>query len=110
MNLGVGLLCLDRRDTIAHMLAAKSHRITTTQTGVEQDRNPYALSRSKRPARLVCRNVFLGPDGKSIAGLKFWILHRCGGICFYETGLCCPFKEAAHGVQKVPGLKGSCYS
>src|SRR5262245_37981770 len=65
-----------RRYSIAYMLASDTHGITTTETGVEQHCNPYPLTCTKWPLPLICGDLFVGPRGKSFAGLYVWVLNR----------------------------------
>jgi hypothetical protein len=43
------------------MLATEAYSITTAEAGIEQNVEPYSLSRSYRPALLIGGHIVFGP-------------------------------------------------
>src|SRR5262245_36379430 len=87
------------------MLAAEPHRVTPTQAGVEQYRDPYPLPRAERPARAILRDVLVGPDRKALTGLEDRIFDACRRIRLNEARFLRPREQAAHGVENCAAAK-----
>ena len=62
---GVGLFSLERRNSVAHMLAAEAHGVAATQPGIEQHIEPHALPRADRPSALVSGDIIFGPRAEA---------------------------------------------
>jgi hypothetical protein len=86
------------------MLAAELHGVATTESGLQQDVEPNALSRADRPALLICGNLLLGPHRDAGILWSSWISDADSGIDFNELRFCSPPEESAHGFKEMPRL------
>ena len=101
----VGLLRLERRDTIADMLPPKANGVATTQSSIEQYIKPYPLPRADRPAFLVGGNVLLGPWRKTVAFRAWRVSHAYCRIGLHKAGFERPTEQAAQSVQEMSCLE-----
>src|SRR5262249_10878466 len=90
--------------TPPHMLAPEPHGIAAAQPSVEQHAEPYTLSRSDGPARLVRSDVFLRPRNEALSALARQVRHANGRINLDQCCLFGPTEQSPHGVEEMARL------
>src|SRR5215831_18973544 len=84
------------------MLFSELGGIDTPQSGINEDIEHDALSRTSRPSFLELDNFVFIPDRKAL-GLRLRRGLTDGGIGCYVLGINRPFVKPAHGGEEKPG-------
>jgi hypothetical protein len=88
------------------MLTSELHRISAAKTRIEHHVQPYPFRGADGPAALVRGDIVLGPRRKAfVVFFSSRILHSDSRVGLHVSGVECPSKQAAHGIEKVPCLK-----